>query len=118
MDLIDKLRQAAEETNNSLFLEAQEAIINLVIAVKTSQIALDDWLNIHAPEFCSDLRVAEAYRRLGEHGTISYIAEVQVVNRLALANATRKIIDMSADFKVDNPEDVWFSESPGAHRNE
>lgn len=54
-------------------------------ALKRSMTAIDDWLNTYAPEFCDEKRVAEARERLGEYGTIGYIAYVQEQNRNALA---------------------------------
>lgn len=59
----------------------------LVAALERSMVAIDDWLNTYAAELCDDARVAEARRRIGEYGTLSYIATVQEQNRAALASA-------------------------------
>lgn len=45
-------------------------------ALKMSEVALGDWINSHAPEFCDEARVAEAAKRLGERGTLAYVGEV------------------------------------------
>ena len=57
----------------------------LAEALRQSVVAIDDWLNTHAERFCDPQRVKEAYQRIGEFGTIAYIAEVQKKNRAALA---------------------------------
>lgn len=62
----------------------------LLAAVRSSVIALDDWLNIHAEDFCGGSRVAEAKRRIGERGTVAYIAEIQRINRAAIAHAEKR----------------------------
>jgi len=45
-------------------------------ALKTAIIALDDWTNTYAPEFCDEERVKQAQNRLTEYGTLYYIATV------------------------------------------
>lgn len=57
----------------------------LVAALTLSRIALDDWLNTYASEFCDEGRVKEAWIRISEFGTIGYIAHIQEINRAALA---------------------------------
>lgn len=64
--------------------EAYATIVALRHALKQSMIALDDWINVYAPEFCSENRVAEARRRVHEFGTIAYIADTQQINRNAM----------------------------------
>lgn len=53
-------------------------------ALGVSIVAIDDWLNLYAGEFCDPKRVEEAQRRVGEYGTVGYIAHVQRQNRAAL----------------------------------
>ena len=54
-------------------------------ALDRSRIAIDDWLNTYASEFCDEARVAEAGKRIrDEGGTLAYIADVQQQNREAL----------------------------------
>lgn len=57
----------------------------LEIALARSMIAIDDWLNTFASEFCDTDRVAQAYSRISYNGgTLAYIADVQKQNREAL----------------------------------
>ena len=49
---------------------------SLRAALKTAIIALDDWTNTYAPEFCDEERVKQAQNRLTEYGTLYYIATV------------------------------------------
>lgn len=53
-------------------------------ALERSIVCIDDWINTFAPEFCDEQRVKEAKERLGAHGTLAYLAEVQEQNRAAL----------------------------------
>jgi hypothetical protein len=53
-------------------------------ALERSVTALNDWLHVYAPEFCGDDHVAESRARIGEYGTLAYIAHVQEKNRAAL----------------------------------
>jgi len=54
-------------------------------ALDRSRIAIDDWLNTYASEFCDEERVKEAGTRIREGGgTLAYIADVQEQNREAL----------------------------------
>jgi hypothetical protein len=55
-------------------------------ALRTSMVALDDWLNIFASEFCDKQRVKEAYARINAEGTIAYLSGIQESNRTALSN--------------------------------
>ena len=55
-------------------------------ALRRSMVALDDWLNTYAEEFCDEQRVKEARERIKEFGTIGYIAEVQQQNHAALSS--------------------------------
>lgn len=56
--------------------EYKEDIILLHKALDAAILALDDWTNIRAPEFCQDDRVKAARDRLNENGTLWYIATV------------------------------------------
>lgn len=62
----------------------------LLEALKQSMVAIDDWLNMFASEFCNEDRVKEAFERIKEKGTIGYIADVQEINRKAIAEAEGK----------------------------
>jgi len=57
-------------------------------ALTRSMTALDDWLNLYAPDECNPDRVAEAKSRVWPGGTIGYIAEVQAQNRAAMNGAS------------------------------
>ena len=58
---------------------------DLQAALKRSEIAIEDWFNIYASEFCDEKRVAEARARIRENGgTLAYIADVQKQNKEAL----------------------------------
>jgi hypothetical protein len=46
----------------------------LTAALDAAILALDDWANITAPEYCNESRVAEAKARLNEYGTLWYVA--------------------------------------------
>ena len=46
----------------------------LTVALDAAILALDDWTNTYASNFCDEARVAEAKARLNEHGTVWYIA--------------------------------------------
>jgi len=57
----------------------------LQAALKRSEVAIEDWFNTYASEFCDEKKVAEARARVRESGgTIAYIADVQEQNREAL----------------------------------
>jgi hypothetical protein len=43
-------------------------------AIDAAILALDDWINIYAEDFCDEARVAESKARLSENGTIAYLA--------------------------------------------
>lgn len=77
-DIARILKAAKEKADNA------KNVANLVAALKSSMTALDDWLHTYAPEFCDPGHVADAQRRIGERGTLSYITEVQQRNRNAL----------------------------------
>lgn len=53
-------------------------------ALNAAVIALDDWTNLYASEFCDEERVREAQRRIDEYGTLYYIASVVKRSRDAL----------------------------------
>jgi hypothetical protein len=43
-------------------------------AIDAAILALDDWINTYAEDFCDEVRVAEAKARLNAQGTIAYLA--------------------------------------------
>ena len=47
-------------------------------------VALDDWINIFAGEFCDRDRVEEAITRVSERGVIWYVADIQERKRSAV----------------------------------
>ena len=53
-------------------------------ALGRSIIAIDDWLHSYAPEMCGEEYVKATAERLGERGTLAYIADVQQQNRAAI----------------------------------
>ena len=46
----------------------------LLAAINAAILALDDWANMYAEEFCNEAKVAESKVRLNEYGTVWYIA--------------------------------------------
>lgn len=63
---------------------------SLRAALERQTVALDDWLNTYAPEFCNKGRVREADVRIHAHGgTLAYIADVQEQARAALGHNHR-----------------------------
>lgn len=98
--LVARLRERAEKLydgwtpgNAALALiaaemsEAADRLERVTQALARSMVALDDWLNVYAPEHCNADRVAEARARIAEGGTLGYIAGLQAANRAALAEA-------------------------------
>lgn len=59
-------------------------IARLEAALERSQLAIDDWLHLFAPELCNDDDVARSRSRVMAVGTLAYIADVQQQNRAAL----------------------------------
>jgi hypothetical protein len=53
-------------------------------ALQAAITALDDWTHTYAPEFCNPQRVEAAQERIGQVGTIAYIADVVTQCRKAL----------------------------------
>jgi hypothetical protein len=67
-------------------LNADKAMCDeMAKALEVSNLAIEDWLHIYAPDECKSERVAEAYARIREHGTLAYIASVLSENRSAIA---------------------------------
>ena len=54
-------------------------------ALASSMTAIDDWLHTYAAELCHQSDVDASARRIGQFGTLAYIARVQDGNRAALA---------------------------------
>lgn len=72
-------------------------VARLRAALQRAGAALDDWMSVYAPELCKLERVAQAIERLGEYGTLGYIASVRQEVREALGplkpEATKQSID-------------------------
>lgn len=48
----------------------------LRLALNTAILALDDWANTYASDFCDEQRVVEAWQRIKDNGgTIAYICD-------------------------------------------
>ena len=60
----------------------------LLAALNAAILALDDWTNVYASDFCNEARVEEAKARLNEYGTVWYIANT--VQTLAKAKELLK----------------------------
>jgi hypothetical protein len=75
------LRMIDDERVKNLFEKER-----LRSALQNAIIALDDWTNTYASEFCDEERVKEAHDRIAEYGTIGYIASVVKQCRDALEN--------------------------------
>ncbi|NTF16891.1 hypothetical protein G6L37_00430 [Agrobacterium rubi] len=54
-------------------------------ALKMAQRGLNDWMHVFATDLCQAERVAEAERRVYEHGTLAYIADLNERIGAALA---------------------------------
>jgi hypothetical protein len=71
-----------------LFLEEMDKehlqLLALREAMQAAIIALDDWTNIYAEEFCDPARVEEAKQRVHENGLLHYLATVVQQCRTAL----------------------------------
>lgn len=79
-----KRMRADLEAAQSRVQSLEEEVKRLREAVERSNTALNDWLNVYAGAFCNPDIVAEAQARIGEFGTIAYIASVTAQNRAAL----------------------------------
>lgn len=64
-------------------LQQENAILRK--ALETALQGINDWLHIYAPDECRPERVDESRKRVHEHGTLAYIAELNRVAREALA---------------------------------
>ena len=106
----------AEEHYAELFaqLRAKDALIGeLVEALDSSRIAIDDWLHCYAPEFCGKAHVQETRDRLLKAGgTLAYIADIQHDNRAALT-AVRAHTAASMCREAGASEVAVFSRSDG-----
>ena len=60
----------------------------LTTALDAAILALDDWTNVYASDFCDEAGVAEAKARLNEYGTVWYIANT--VQTLAISKELLK----------------------------
>jgi len=80
------------ECKRRLLLVARDAQVEAMHAALTASVrALDNWLNMYAPEYCDSQRVAEARQEIiAGSGTLAYIAKLQQVNRAALASGGRE----------------------------
>lgn len=83
-DYAPLVRQSALTAAESRVQSLEEEVKRLREAVERSNTALNDWLNVYAGAFCNPDIVAEAQARIGEFGTIAYIASVTAQNRDAL----------------------------------
>lgn len=79
--LVQAFAAYREASTAQLLAERDE----LVARLSVSMTAIDDWLNTYADDMCDPDRVAEARARIGQFGTLAYIAEVQTANRDVLS---------------------------------
>ena len=94
---LDELEAALDATESPAIIVGRDHLRNIIAAARRekklrealerSRIAIDDWLNIYAADQCDEKRVKEAMARVGEFGTLAYIADVQQQNREALKDA-------------------------------
>lgn len=75
-DILDRCADRIEALFAKLKL-AEAALVG-------SEQALCDWLNTYASDLCSPVHVEQAEKRIGEHGTIAYIAAALTPVRSAL----------------------------------
>lgn len=78
-----------EDYNKAFSAEYRAENAKLRAALNTSILAIDDWLNVYASEFCDERRVKEAKDRIMQTGgAIAYISGVQEKNRAAAYRET------------------------------
>jgi len=54
----------------------ESEITQLRLALNTAILALDDWTNTYASDFCDEQRVVEAWKRIKDNGgTVAYICD-------------------------------------------
>ena len=75
---------STDEANLRLIAAAPE----LLAALETALLCIDDEVNIYAPEMCNKKRVKEARARHGEGGTLHYYATAISKARAAIKKAT------------------------------
>jgi hypothetical protein len=63
----------------------QEENAALRSALEAAMQGINDWLHLYAPDECREDRVAEAKKRVHEHGTLAYIAGLNEKAHKALA---------------------------------
>jgi hypothetical protein len=63
----------------------QEENAALRSALEAAKQGINDWLHLYAPDECREDRAAEARKRVHEHGTLAYIAELNRIINEALA---------------------------------
>ena len=73
--------------------DANAEIAKLRAALERSVIAINDWLHQYAGDLCNEESVAESAARVGEYGTIGYIADVLEQNRCALEQKAHQVTD-------------------------
>lgn len=66
---------------------AERDVAKLREALIVAQTAINDWLHLYAGEFCDEERVKEAQERVGEGGTLWYIASVNQIIAEAISQA-------------------------------
>lgn len=78
-------RDIAEAAQNArLFAAAPD----LLAALETATVALDDWLHQYAPEFCGEPYVSETKKRIrAGGGTLAYVATIQEAIHAAIVKA-------------------------------
>jgi hypothetical protein len=60
-------------------------------ALRIALQGINDWLHLYAPDMCSEAGVAEASRRVHEHGTLAYIAGLnEVIGNALETNSPNK----------------------------
>lgn len=68
-------------------VEYAQLIANMASALRIAQTAIDDWINLTAPDHCDPQRVKRARERIHEHGQLFYQATVANAIRHALRGA-------------------------------
>lgn len=73
-------------------------------ALNAAVIALDDWTNLYASEFCDEERVKEAQARIEQYGTLYYIASVVKKSRDALKDTSWQKNTLLSTIPKETPE--------------
>jgi len=85
--------------NGEYVKELEQKLEKCKEVLERNKLALDDWLNTFASEYCDPDRVAQAKSRIMQYGTVGYIAEIQQENRALLKEIADKLDELNGEDK-------------------